>query len=101
MLRHGTLHSSRGVKGVSGLWSSSGGKFGLFQEARQGRQASRPVVRGYSVFHWSRFRGIRTYLELSVNSASFFPAAGSAGFHSIQLVTQASFRGVRGSWDSS
>ena len=75
MLRHGTLHSSRVFKGVSGLWWSSGGEFGLFQEDRLGRQASHPVVRGYSLFHCSRCRGIRTYL------ASSFLAAGSAGFH--------------------
>ena len=82
VLRHGTLHFSRVVKGVSGLQSSPGGELGLFQEDRQGRQASHPVVRGYSVFHWSRCRGIRTYLELRGNSASFFLAAGSAAFHS-------------------
>ena len=59
VLRHGTLHFSRVVKGVSGLRSSSGGELGLFQEDRQGRQASHPVVRGYSVhwIHWSRCRG--------------------------------------------
>ena len=61
VLRHGTLHFSRVVKEGSGLWSSSDGEFVLFQEDRQGRQASHPVVRGYSVFHWSRCRGIRTY----------------------------------------
>ena len=71
VLRHGILRSSRVVKGVSGLQSCSGGEFGLFQEDRQ----------GYSVFHWSRYRGIRTYLEQRGNSASFFLAAGSAGFH--------------------
>ena len=43
--RHGTLHSSRFVQGVSGLRSSSGGEFGLFQEDQQGRQASHPVSR--------------------------------------------------------
>ena len=82
VLRHGILRSSRVVNGVSGLQSCSGGEFGLFQEDRQGRQASHPVVRGYSVFHWSRCRGIRTYLELRGKLASFFLAAGSAGFHS-------------------
>ena len=55
--------------------------FGLFQEDRQGRQASHPFVRGYSVSHWSRCRAIRTYLELRGNSASFFLAAESARFH--------------------
>ena len=70
--------------------------FGLFQEDRQGRQASHPVVRGYSVFHWSRCRGIRTHLELRGNSASFFLAAGSAGVPlEIQFVTQASSCGAR------
>ena len=57
------------------------GNWGFFK--RIGR-ADRPpilVVRGYSVFHWSRCRGIRTYLEQRGNSASFFLAAGSAGFH--------------------
>ena len=82
VLRHGTLHSSLVVKGLSGLQLSSGGEFGLSQEHRQGQQASHPVVRGSSVFHWSRCRGIRTYLERRGNSASFFLAAGSAGFHS-------------------
>ena len=57
VLRHGTLHFSRVVKGVSGLRSSPGGELGLFQEDRQGRQASHPVVRGYSVSHWSPCRG--------------------------------------------
>ena len=57
VLRHGTLHFSRVVKGVSGLQSSPGGELGLFQEDRQGRQASHPVVRGYSVSHWSPCRG--------------------------------------------
>ena len=66
---------------MSGLWSSSGGEFGLLQEDRQGRQASHYVVRGYSVFHWSQCRGIRTYLEQRGDSASFFLAAGSTGFH--------------------
>ena len=69
-------------QGVSGLWSSSGGEFGLFQEDRQGRKSSHPVMRGYSLFHWSQCRGIRTYLELSGNSASFFLVAGSTRFHS-------------------
>ena len=76
VLRYGTLHSFRVVKGLSGLWSSSGGEMRLFQEDRQGRQASHSVVRGYSVFHWSRCRGIKTYLELSGSSASFFLATG-------------------------
>lgn len=39
-------------------------------------------MRGYSVSHWSRCRGIRTYLELRGNSVSFFFAAESVGFHS-------------------
>ena len=81
VLRHGTLRSSRVVKGMSGLWSSSDGEFVLFQEDRQGQQASHPVVRVYSVFCRSRCRGIRTYLELRGNSESFFLAAGSVGFH--------------------
>jgi len=67
VLRHRTLHSSRVVKGVSGLQSSSGREFGLFEEDRQERQASHPVVRGYSVFLWSQCRGIRTYLERREN----------------------------------
>ena len=82
VLKHGTLHSSRIVKGMSGLQSSSGGEFGVFQENRQGRQASHSVVSGYLVFRWSRCRGIRTYLELRGNSASFLLGAGSTGFHS-------------------
>ena len=68
-------------QGVSGLWSSSSGEFGLFQEHRQGRQATHLVVRGYSVFHWSKCSGIRTYLEQRGNSVSFLLAAGSPGFH--------------------
>lgn len=79
--RHGTLHSSRVVQGA-GLQSSSGGKFGLFLEDQHGRQASHPVVWGYFGFHWSQWRGIRTYLELRGHSVSFFLEAGSAGFHS-------------------
>ena len=38
-------------------------------------------MRGSSVFHWSRSRGIRTYLELRGNLVSFFLAAESVGFH--------------------
>ena len=72
MLRHRTLRSSRVVKEVSGFRSSSGGEFWLSQDDRQGGQASHPVVRRYLVFHWSQCRGIRTYLELRANSASFF-----------------------------
>ena len=68
-------------QGVSGLWSSSSGEFGLFQEHRQGRQATHLVVRGYSVFHWSKCSGIRTYLEQRGNSVSLLLAAGSPGFH--------------------
>ena len=80
--RHGTLHSSRVVQGVSGLQSSSGGEFGLFLEDQNGRQASHPVVRGFLGFHCSRCRGIRTYLKLRGHSVSFVPEAGSAGFYS-------------------
>ena len=54
----------------------------VFQANRQGRQASHPVVRGYSMFHWRQCRCIRTYLEWRGNSVSFFLAAGSVGFHS-------------------
>jgi len=82
VLRHGTLNSSQVVKGLSGIQSSLGGEFGLFQEHWQGRQASHSVVSGYSVFCWSRCRGIRTYLEQRGNSASFFLEAKSTGFHS-------------------
>ena len=82
MSRHGTLHSSRVVQGVSGLQSSSGGEFGLFLEDQNGRQASHPVVRGFLGFHCSWCRGIRTYLKLRGHSVSFVPEAGSAGFHS-------------------
>ena len=67
-VEHGTVLSFRVVKWVSGLLSHSGGKSGLFQEDQQGRQACYHVVRGYSVFHWSWRRGIRTYLELRGNS---------------------------------
>ena len=82
MLRHGTLLSSRVVKGLTGLLSSSGGEFGLFKEDQRRRQASHHVVRGYWVFRWSWCRGIRTYLELRGSSVSFFLATGYAGFHS-------------------
>ena len=78
---HGTLLSSRVVKGVSGYLLSSSGESGLLQEDQQGSQASHHVVRGSSVFHWSRCRGIRTSLELSGNSVSFSPVAGSSRFH--------------------
>ena len=37
------------------------------------------------MFHWSRRRGIRTYLELRGNSVFFFVAAESVGFHSRSL----------------
>ena len=42
-------------------------------------------MRGSLVFHWSRRRGIRTYLELRGNSVFFFVAAESVGFHSRSL----------------
>ena len=71
MSRHGTLHSSRVVQGVSVLWVSSDGEFGLFQEDQQGRQASHPVVRGYLRFHWSQYRVIRTYLKLRGHRCPF------------------------------
>lgn len=70
------------VKGVSGLLLSSGGEFETLQEDQQGSQAFHHVVSRSSVFHWSRCRGIRTYLELRGNSVSFFLAAESMGFHS-------------------
>ena len=79
---HESLHSSRVIKGVSGFLSSSGGESGLLQEDQQGSQASHHVVRGSSVFLWSCCRGFRTHLELSGNSVSFSPVAGSSGFHS-------------------
>ena len=79
---HESLLSSRVVKGVSGYLLSSSRESGLLQEDQQGSQASHHVVRGSSVFHWSRCRGIRTSLELSGNSVSFSPVAGSSGFHS-------------------
>ena len=79
MLTHGTLYSSRVVQGVSGLRSSSGGEFELFLEDQHERQASHPVVSGYLGFHWSRCRGIRTYLKLKGHSVYFFLEAGSAG----------------------
>ena len=77
-----TLSSSRVVKGVSGFRSRSVREFGHFQDHRQERQTSHLVLRGYSVFYWSQFRGIRTYLAGKVNSASFLLTAVSAGFHS-------------------
>ena len=70
------------VKGVSGLLLSSGGEFETLQEDQQGSQAFHHVVSRSSVFHWSRCRGIRTYLELRGNSVSFFLAVESMGFHS-------------------
>ena len=48
ILRHRTLLSSKVVKGVSGLLSSSGRKLGLFLEVQQGSQTSHLPVRGYS-----------------------------------------------------
>ena len=82
MSSHGTRLSSRVVKGVSGLLSSSGGESGLFEEDPQGSQASYHVVRESSVSHWSQCRGIRTYLELRRSSVSFLLAAGAPQFHS-------------------
>ena len=82
MLRHGTWLSSRVVKVVAGLLSCSDGESGLSQEDQQGSQASHHVVRGSSVSHWSRCRGIRTYLKLRGNSVPFLLAAGASGFHS-------------------
>ena len=72
MSRHRTLHYSRVSQGVSGLWLSSGGEFGLILEDQHGRQTSHPVVSGYLGFHWSWCTGIRTNLELREHSV-FFP----------------------------
>ena len=46
MLRSGTLISSGAVKGVSGLLSSSGGEFGLFQDDQQGCQGTPSCCEG-------------------------------------------------------
>ena len=62
-----TLLSSRVVKWGSGPLSCTGEEFGLFQEDKQGCQASHHLLRGYSVFPWSQHRGIRTYLEMRGN----------------------------------
>ena len=56
-------------------------EFGLFQEDQQWSQASHHVVRGHSVFHWSRSREIGISLEMRGNSVSFYLAAGSGGFN--------------------
>ena len=77
MLRHGSLHSSRVVKRVSGLLFVSGaGGLRLFQEDEQGSEASHHVVTGYWVIHWSWCRGIRTYIKLRGTLVTFFLAAG-------------------------
>ena len=55
---------------------------GFFKMISRGVRGHHHVVRGYSVFHWSRCRGIRNYFELRGNSVSLFLAAGSLGFHS-------------------
>jgi len=46
VLRHGTLLSSGAVKGVSGLLSSLGGEFGLFQDDQQGCQGTPSCCKG-------------------------------------------------------
>ena len=43
----------------------------LFLVVQQGRQTSLHVVRGYSGFHSSWYRGIRPFLGLRENSVSF------------------------------
>ena len=53
---------------------------GFFKRIGRADRLPNPVVRGYSVFHWSRWRGIKTYLELSGSSASFFLATGSTRY---------------------
>ena len=85
MLRQGTLFSSRVVKGVSGLLSSSGWELSLFIEVQQGIQTSVRIVRGYLGFHVSRCRGIKPYLELRQNLVSFRPAAGTKGLLSSRI----------------
>ena len=57
------------------------GNSGFFKRIGKADRPPNPVVRGYSVFHWSRCGGIRTYLELR-GTLSFFLVAGSVGFHS-------------------
>ena len=53
------------------------------------------------MFHWSRCRGIRTYLELR-GTWHLFPCSRIHGVPlKTQLLTQASSCGARGSWDSS
>ena len=81
VLRHGNLHSSRVVQGVSGLRSISGGEFGLFLEDQHG---DRPpsCCEGILGVALERWRGVRTYLKLRGHSVPFFLEAGSAGFHS-------------------
>ena len=54
MLNHGTLLSSRVIRGMSGHLSSSGEEFGHCLEMQQGSQTSLPVLRGYSGFHLNR-----------------------------------------------
>ena len=60
------------VEFMRGIWAFSRGSGG----------ESHHVVRGYSVFHWSWCKGIRTYLELKGNSVTGESqvAVGSLGF---------------------
>ena len=44
---------------------------GFFKRIGRADRLPNPVVRGYSVFHWSRWRGIKTYLEWMETSGSF------------------------------
>ena len=57
--RHGTLLPSRGVKGVSGFFSSWHRDLGLFLKVPRGCHTSLRVLSQYSQFQLSQCRGIR------------------------------------------
>ena len=101
MLRHRTLNSSRGVKGVSGLWSSSGGEFGLFQTDSQGCQALPSCCEGIFTVPLEPVQGDQDLSGAECELDILFPCSRIRGVPlEIQLVTQASTSGASGSWDS-
>ena len=82
MLRSGTLISSGAVKGVSGLLSSSGGEFGLFQDDQQGCQGTPSCCEGILGVPLEPMQGNQELFRAEGELVSFFLAAGSLGFHS-------------------
>ena len=102
MLRHGTLLSSGAVKGVSGLLSSLGGEFGLFQDDQQGCQGTPSCCKGTLGVPLEPVQGNQELFRAEGELGVLFPCSRILGLPlEIQEVRHASSCGARGSWDSS